>query len=262
MLITRRMFSATCCESRQWNNFKMRGVLNSMDSMEEQGLGDHSERQENKAKRCRNGHVWAKLLLLGIIICGISLLLYETGLVHFFLSKKRILHFLEALGPWSFAGFITLQALQVIVAPIPGEVTGLLGGYLYGPLLGTLLSTFGLTLGSSVAFSLSRAFGRPFVERFVPKPAMDRFDYLLQAKGCFFVFMLFLIPLTPKDYLCYILGIRQSFSFGAPYGQQHRSPLRDSAADLGGELHQAPPVHKILLTCCGCRRCRTPRPGS
>lgn len=36
---------------------------------------------------------------------------------------------------------------------------------------------------------------------------MDRFDYLLQAKGCFFVFMLFLIPLTPKDYLCYILGL-------------------------------------------------------
>lgn len=36
----------------------MRGVLNSkMDSMEEQGPGDHVDRQENKAEQCGNGLV-------------------------------------------------------------------------------------------------------------------------------------------------------------------------------------------------------------
>lgn len=115
--------------------------------------------------------------------------------------------FLDSLGPWAFVGFILLQAMQVIVSPIPGEVTGLLGGYLYGPFLGVILSTIGLTLGSYAAFTLSRAFGRPFVEKAVSKGAMSRFDYLLHHKGAFLVFLLFLLPGFPKDYFCYILGL-------------------------------------------------------
>lgn len=95
----------------------------------------------------------------------------------------------------------------MVVAPIPGEVTGLLGGILYGPYLGVLLSTIGLMTGSYIAFALSRTFGRPFVEKFVDKKTMKRFDYLLHHKGAFLVFLLFLIPGIPKDYLCYILGL-------------------------------------------------------
>jgi len=45
------------------------------------------------------------------------------------------------------------------------------------------------------------------VERFVDKNTMKRFDYLLHHKGAFLVFLLFLIPGFPKDYLCYILGL-------------------------------------------------------
>ncbi len=134
-------------------------------------------------------------------------MLYESNTLRLFISKKRMLRFLESLGPWSFVGFITVQALQVVLAPIPGEVTGLLGGYLYGPFLGIVLSTVGLTLGSCAAFALSRIFGRPFAEKFVPEAAMQRFDYLLQHKGLVLVFLLFLIPGFPKDYLCYILGL-------------------------------------------------------
>jgi uncharacterized membrane protein YdjX (TVP38/TMEM64 family) len=115
--------------------------------------------------------------------------------------------FLDSLGPWAFAGFIVLQTLQVVAAPIPGEVTGLLGGYLFGPFFGILLSTIGLTIGSYAAFSLARVFGRPLVDRFVSQATMQRFDYLLHHKGAFLVFLLFLIPGVPKDYLCYILGL-------------------------------------------------------
>lgn len=118
-----------------------------------------------------------------------------------------MLDFLDSLGPLAFIGFILLQSAQVVVAPIPGEVTGLLGGFLYGPLPGVVLSTIGLTLGSYIAFALSRTFGRPLVDKFINESAMARFDYLLRHKGAFLVFLLFLIPGFPKDYLCYILGL-------------------------------------------------------
>jgi uncharacterized membrane protein YdjX (TVP38/TMEM64 family) len=155
----------------------------------------------------KKNHVWFRFFLLIVIIGGLALALYETGLIRLFCSKQRLLQFLQSLGPWGFAGLIVLQVLQVIVAPIPGEVTGLLGGFLYGPLWGTVLSTIGLTIGSYVAFALARFFGRPLVEKFVPESALKRFDYVLHQKGAFLAFLLFLIPGIPKDYLCYILGL-------------------------------------------------------
>lgn len=152
-------------------------------------------------------YIWIKPLILLGIVGGLTLITYKTGLIHLFFNKKSLMAFLNSLGPWAFAGFILLQAMQVIVSPIPGEITGLLGGYLYGPFLGVVLSTIGLTLGSYAAFALSRAFGRPFVEKVVSKGAMARFDYLLHHKGAFLVFLLFLLPGFPKDYFCYILGL-------------------------------------------------------
>ena len=123
------------------------------------------------------------------------------------MNRQRLIAWIHSLGGWGFAGFILLQVVQVVAAPIPGEATGVLGGYLYGPVVGVALSTIGLTIGSFLAFSLSRFFGRPLTEKFVDPKTMDRFDYLLHHKGAFLVFLLFLIPGFPKDYLCYILGL-------------------------------------------------------
>lgn len=151
--------------------------------------------------------IWLRLLVLLLIIAGSTIILYQTGLISFFLSKERVTEFLNSLGSLSFVGFIILQTIQVIAAPIPGEVTGFIGGYLYGIALGIGLSTIGLTIGSYVAFSLSRFLGRPFVEKFIKKKTMEKYDYLLHHKGAFLVFLLFLIPGFPKDSLCYVLGL-------------------------------------------------------
>ena len=42
--------------------------------------------------------------------------------------KLKLRGRLESLGPLAPVGFILIQALQVVVAPIPGEATGFLGG--------------------------------------------------------------------------------------------------------------------------------------
>jgi uncharacterized membrane protein YdjX (TVP38/TMEM64 family) len=166
-----------------------------------------SRRKRKTAAVRFKGRTWLGLFLLILIIAGSTLVLYKTGLVAFFLNTERMAHFLDSLGPLSFVGFIILQVLQVIISPIPGEVTGFIGGFLYGKFLGTILSTLGLTIGSWAAFSLSRFFGRPFAEKFIEKKTMERYDYLLHHKGAFLIFLLFLIPGFPKDYLCYILGL-------------------------------------------------------
>lgn len=121
--------------------------------------------------------------------------------------KERITAFLASFGPYSSAAFILLQALQVVVSPIPGELTGVIGGYVYGEIYGFILSTLGLTLGSWVAFELSSILGRPFVERLFKKDMLEKFDFLTTNTGATISFLLFLIPGFPKDVLCYVLGL-------------------------------------------------------
>jgi len=160
-----------------------------------------------KPEQTRTVHIWLRLLILILIVGGLTFILYETGTIQFFLNKKRMAHFLDSLGSMSVLVFVLLQVAQVVAAPIPGEVTGFLGGYVFGKFFGIVLSTIGLTLGSYIAFILARTFGRPLVEKFMPKNTMQRFDYILHHKGAFLVFLLFLIPGFPKDWLCYILGL-------------------------------------------------------
>lgn len=148
-----------------------------------------------------------RFLILAVLIAFIIFLFYEIGLIEFFLNEEKLKKFINSLGPLGFLGFILLQAFQVVAAPIPGEVTGLLGGYLYGTVGGAILSTIGLTLGSVFAFMLGRILGKPFVERVVDPAILNKFDYLLHHKGAFLVFFLFLIPGFPKDYLSYFLGL-------------------------------------------------------
>ncbi len=105
-------------------------------------------------------------ILLALILAGVFLF-FHYDLYTFFVSRKKIIHFVNSFGPLSVVIFIGLQILQVIVAPIPGEVNGFIGGYLYGPVLGTLYSTIGLTIGSWLAFILARWLGLPFVEKII-----------------------------------------------------------------------------------------------
>ena len=61
---------------------------------------------------------------------------------------------------------IGLQVVQVLMAILPGEVTGFVGGILFGPIRGIVFFTIGLTIGSWISFNLARVrvVGRPRVE--------------------------------------------------------------------------------------------------
>ena len=105
------------------------------------------------------------------------------------------------------ASFMALQAVQVVLPFIPGDVTGFLGGYLFGTIWGFLYSTVGLTLGSYVAFRLARRYGQPLVVRLIKPRLLRKFRFLRTRKGLLVSGLCFLIPGFPKDALCYLLGL-------------------------------------------------------
>ncbi len=103
--------------------------------------------------------------------------------------------------------FIGIQIAQVIAAPIPGEATGFIGGYVFGTLAGFIYSTIGLTIGSLINFGIGRILGERFVRRLVPQERFRRIDRLINRQGIIALFIMFVIPGFPKDYLSLALGL-------------------------------------------------------
>jgi len=154
-----------------------------------------------------NGRLILRILVLFLLIVLTTYLFIHYDLYLFFIDKQKAITFVNSFHPYDEVAFISLQILQVVAAPIPGEITGIIGGYLYGPVLGTIYSTIGLTIGSWLAFLLARIFGLPLVERAVKPETIQKYDYIMEHQGALLSFVLFLIPGFPKDYLCYIMGL-------------------------------------------------------
>jgi len=147
------------------------------------------------------------LVVFGAVVAGILYLLFPLGLVSFFTDRARLLGFIKEHRAYAAFIFIGLQILQVVAAPVPGEVSGFVGGVFFGAIGGIIYSTIGLTIGSWLAFVLARMAGRPLVEKIVNPETINRYDYVMKHKGMFLAFLMFLIPGFPKDILCYLLGL-------------------------------------------------------
>jgi uncharacterized membrane protein YdjX (TVP38/TMEM64 family) len=128
-------------------------------------------------------------------------------LVRLYVDKKFLKSTLRQWGILAPILFMLLQALQVIISPVPGEATGFLGGYLFGEWLGLLYSTIGLTLGSVVAFWIGRWLGERYVRGLVSKEMWDKLGFIVEAEGAILCFIIYSIPGLPKDIICYIFGI-------------------------------------------------------
>ena len=147
--------------------------------------------------------------ITALVLIALSLALYFWGqpLWTFFSDQEQAKQSIESAGVFGPLIFIFMQVIQVIVAPIPGQVAGLIGGYLFGPYLGVLYSLIGATIGFALIFAVSRKFGRPLVERFFDKKHIEKFDFITKKNGGMALFLIFLLPAFPDDLICYLAGL-------------------------------------------------------
>jgi uncharacterized membrane protein YdjX (TVP38/TMEM64 family) len=155
------------------------------------------------------------IIVLGavaVLIGGCAWLVWTNAPIYQFIIRLYAdKYFLKkTLREWGVLApviFIVLQALQVVLSPIPGEATGILGGYLFGQWLGLLYSTIGLTLGSIGAFAIGRWLGAHYVKNLVSTETWNRLGFIVEAEGAVLCFIVYLIPGLPKDIVCYLFGI-------------------------------------------------------
>ncbi|WP_434521784.1 TVP38/TMEM64 family protein [Halorubrum sp. AS12] len=144
---------------------------------------------------------------VGVAVLAVGLYLLVTRYAGFITNEQALRTWLDQFGIFAPIVFIGIQALQVIVAPIPGQVVALAAGFLFGPLAGTVYSLTGVLIGSAVAFSLSKRYGRSFVEKVIHQDVIERFDDFVDTVGIPGLFAFVIIPGLPDDAICFLSGL-------------------------------------------------------
>ncbi|MFD1684285.1 TVP38/TMEM64 family protein [Halobellus litoreus] len=147
------------------------------------------------------------LILLLVSVAFFGLYVATRRYASFIFDAAELRAWIAQFGIFAPLVFVFLQALQVVVAPIPGQVVALVAGYLFGPFWGTVYSLTGVLIGSAVAFTLAKRYGRSFVEDILHEDVVNRFDEFVERVGAPGLFAFVIIPGLPDDAICFLSGL-------------------------------------------------------
>lgn len=103
--------------------------------------------------------------------------------------------------------YILLSCLQTIIPIIPGEPIELLAGYLFGKINGTIICFICEAIASIIVVFISRKYGTRLVKYLFEDKKIKTIQKLKSKKAFNLFTLLFIMPGTPKDLLCYFAGL-------------------------------------------------------
>jgi len=114
----------------------------------------------------------------------------------------------DARGAWAPVVFVLIVTVQVVMAFIPGEPVEIAAGCAFGAVEGTILCVIGAAIGSTIVFLLVRRYGMRVIEFFFEEDKIESLNRLVKNKKTdVVIFLLMLLPGTPKDLICYFAGL-------------------------------------------------------
>ena len=153
------------------------------------------------------------LFIIVIAICiGITIELFPV--IKDLSTKDGQIAFKEKINSTGIYGLLSLfglQLAQIFLFVLPGEPIEIIAGMCYGGLWGTIFIMISSAIVSAVIFFLVRKLGKQFIYDFCDEEKVKKIEqnklYQNPKKIELIVFILFLIPGTPKDLLTYVSGL-------------------------------------------------------
>ncbi len=165
-------------------------------------------KRQREMTRRQQGIIAVVAGLIATLVIAFICIYIGKPLMQFITEPERFRLWVEKhgiLGRWIY---MTIVLLQVIIAVIPGEPLEIAAGYAFGMVEGTLLYLGGAVLGSVIVFLLVRRCGIRLLEIFFPAEKLQSLQFLKNnRRRSVLLFLIFLIPGTPKDLLCYYAGL-------------------------------------------------------
>ncbi len=144
-----------------------------------------------------------------LIVFGALVTVFIGGPMLKFVEEPELFRaWVDSHGIWGRLTFVGMMIFQVIFAVIPGEPLEIGAGYAFGAIEGTALCLLATTAGSMLVFFLVKKIGVRLVEVFFSLEKINSLWFLRTAKRRnALIFLVFFIPGTPKDLLCYVVGL-------------------------------------------------------
>lgn len=151
-------------------------------------------------------------VLIGLVAAAaITALLcweYLPGLLAWLADARAVRAFVSDHAFVSRLAMLGINIVQVLLAFLPSEPVELASGYAFGFWEGTALCLVASGLATSMIYWATRRWGWKLVGLFFDRSLFDRFSWLKSAKRLeLIMFIAFLIPGTPKDFLTYFAGL-------------------------------------------------------
>lgn len=145
-----------------------------------------------------------------VLIAVVGMLMWIVGrpMLQFVSEPEKFRQWVDEHGIWGPVLYVFCVILQVLVAFIPGEPLELVAGYAFGTIEGFLLCLGASAIGSVLVFGLVRRYGVRLVEVFYSVKKIRNLRFLKNSpKRAVLYAIIFTIPGTPKDLLCYFAGL-------------------------------------------------------
>lgn len=122
---------------------------------------------------------------------------------------------IDSLGYYGILILFLMQYIQIVLSFIPGGPIQILMGVVCGPVGGTILTFAGVIAASISIYYLVRKFGNKILFFFIDESDYKKYSFVNnQKKVKMLLFILFLIPGTPKDMLTYLFFMLTKISLG------------------------------------------------
>lgn len=189
------------------------------------------------------------LALLGGLVIALTIK-YLPYILEITMSLDKFRNYIISTGKFGTFLFIFFQILQTVIAPIPGEVIQIAGGYIYGVTLGLIYTTLGMMLGAIIAFYFTRLIGGSFIDRLIKKKNSQWILSIMDSKKfSVTLFIFFIIPGLPKDFLIYVAGltpIKPLKFFGILFVS--RFPWLLVSVGIGSNIHYGNYMSTIIIS--------------
>lgn len=147
------------------------------------------------------------LTIIGLLVVIIISIAFSIPLIKLIEKPDELRKLIESYGSFASIFFIVLSLTQVLIPFIPGEPFELLAGYVFGSVKGTILCLISGSIASIIIIVLVRKYGTKLVELFFNKNEYKKLEHLNKRNTFLLYSLIFILPGTPKDLLCYIAGL-------------------------------------------------------
>lgn len=151
-----------------------------------------------------------KIIFVITVLLFVGVVCWYVGnpLVKFASEPEKFRIWVNSNGVWGRFAYIGMMILQIIAAFLPGEPFEMVAGYAFGTIEGTALCFIASAIGSIFVLLLTRKLGIKLVKLFFDDNKINSVKFLHSSPKRILLFaVIFVLPGTPKDLLCYFVGV-------------------------------------------------------